>query len=144
MANIENFRKKEQSRKLRINRYFSEEFKKKKVREIEKNVSTISSISREYEVSRSAIYLWVHKYSANMKKGVKQVVEAKSDTAKIDQLKAQIKELERSVGQKQILIEFQQKMIDLAEEEYGLEIKKKFGSLPSSGSGSTGKNTLSK
>ena len=144
MANIENFRKKQQTKKLRINRYFSEEFKKKKVREIEKNISTIGSISKEYEVSRSAIYLWVHKYSANMKKGVKQVVEAKSDTAKIQQLKEQIKELERNVGQKQIIIEFQQKMIELAEEEFGLEIKKKLGSAPSSGIGPTGKNILSK
>lgn len=59
-----------------------------------------------------------------MKKGIKQVVEAKSDTIKIKQLKDQIKELERIIGQKQILIDFQEKMIELAENEYQLDIKK--------------------
>ena len=53
-----------------------------------------------------------------------------------------VKELERIVGQKQILIDFKEKMIEIAEEKYGIEIKKKKGSQPSSGSGKTGKNIL--
>ncbi len=51
------------------------------------------------------------------KRGVKQVVEARSDTCKIQQLKEQMKELERVIGQKQLLIDFQQKAIELAEKE---------------------------
>ena len=41
------------------------------------------------------------------KKQVKQVVEAKSDTQKIKALEERIKELERIIGQKQLLLEFQ-------------------------------------
>jgi len=47
------------------------------------------------------------------------------------------------LGQKQIEIEFHKKMVEIASEEVGIDIKKKFGSKPSSGSGTTGKNTKS-
>jgi hypothetical protein len=43
-------------------------------------------------------------------------------------LQAKIAELERVVGQKQILIDFQNKMIEIAEQEYQIDIKKKFDS----------------
>lgn len=144
MATIKKLNKKEPTKQLRINRYFSEEFKQKKVKEIEKNISHVTAISKEYGVTRSSVYKWIHKYSANMKKGVCQVVEAKSDTMKIKILKDQIKELERIVGQKQILIDFQEKMIELAEQEYQIEIKKKFGISHLSGTGRIGKNTHTK
>lgn len=144
MANLEKLKQHQQTKKVRINRYFSEDFKRKKVREIEKNLTTVTQISREYEVSSVAVYKWIYKYSMNMKKGVKQVVEAKSDTVKIQHLKEQIKELEQIVGQKQILIDFQQKMMELAEKELGVDFKKKFGSTPSSGSGQTERNTPTK
>ena len=138
MAKLQDFSK-EASR--RVNRYFSESFKRKKVREIEKNISTVLEVSREYEVSKTAVYKWLDKYSRNRKRGVKQVVELMSDTRKIQDLKAKIRELEQLVGQKQFEIEFKNKMIDIAEEMYDVDIKKKLGSKPSPGSGSTGKNT---
>ncbi len=128
----------------RINRYFSESFKRKKVQEIEKNLSTVQEISREYEVSSTAIYKWLNKYSRNRKRGVKQVVELMSDTRKIQDLKARIRELEQMLGQKQFEIEFKNKMIDIAEDMYDIDIKKKLGSPPSPGSGSTEKNTSGK
>lgn len=125
----------------RINRYFSEEFKRKKVRELERNLTTIPQISREYEVSRTAIYKWINQYSVMRKKEVKQVVELKSDTAKIAHLMDQVKDMERLIGQKQIMVDFLEKMIEMAEKEYGVDIKKKFSTKRSSGSGSIGKST---
>jgi len=70
----------------------------------------------------------------------KQVVEPKSDTQRIRLLEDRIKELERMVGQKQLLLEFKDKMIEIAESTYGVDIKKKVGSKLSSGSTSTKKN----
>ena len=64
-----------------------------------------------------------------------------SDTRKIQDLKARIRELEQMVGHKQFEIEFKNKMIDIAEEMYDIDIKKKLGSQPLPGSGSTGKTT---
>jgi transposase-like protein len=141
MAKVEDFSKEEYQR---INRYFSESFKRKKVQEIEKNISTVLEVSREYEVSQTAVYKWLNKYSRNRKRGVKQVVELMSDTRKIQDLKVRIRELEQMLGQKQFEIEFKNKMIDIAEEMYDIDIKKKLGSKPSPGSGSTEKNTSGK
>jgi Spy/CpxP family protein refolding chaperone len=78
------------------------------------------------------------------KKKHKQVVEPKSDTAKIKALEERIKELERTLGQKQLMIDFKDKMIELAEQRYNVDIKKKLGSKVSSGSDTTKKNTDTK
>lgn len=142
MATLGKYQKTKQTE--RVQRYFSEDFKRKRVREIEQNLVTIMQIVREYQVSKAAVYKWVYKYSTMRKKGVKQVVEAKSDTVKITRLREEIREMERVVGQKQIRVDFLEKMIELAEKEYGIDIKKKYSSTPSSGSGPTGKPTRSK
>jgi transposase-like protein len=127
--------------RARFNRHFSDEFKKKKVRELERNISSIPDICKTYSVSRTTVYRWIYKYSVMAKKQVKQVVEAKSDTQKIKALEERIKELERIVGQKQLLLEFKDKMIEIAEATYNVDIKKKVGSKLSSGTISTGKST---
>jgi transposase len=122
-------------------RFFSESFRKAKVREIERNLTTVIEVSREYEVSTTAVYKWLYKYSTLRARQLRQIVEPMSDAHKIKELRKKIEELERLVGQKQIQLEFKEKMIELAEEMYRVDIKKKLGSQLSSGSGSTEKNT---
>jgi len=116
----------------------------KKVREIERNLVSVLEVSREYEVSTTAVYKWLNKYSAYRKRQIRQVIEPMSDTKKIKELKAKIKELEQMVGQKQIQLEFKEKVIELAEQMYNVDIKKKLGTKLSSGSGSTAPNTEEK
>jgi transposase-like protein len=128
-------------RRRRQNRYFSESFRKKKVKEIEQNISTVSEVAREYEVSLSSVYKWLYKYSLRYKKQVKQVVEPMSDTRKIKALKEEIKTLHQLIGEKEIKHAFLEKMIEQAEQEYDIDIKKKFGFKRSSGSGNTESNT---
>lgn len=65
-----------------------------------------------------------------------------SDSSKIDALQARIRELERIIGQKQIELEFKDKMIDLAEEQYQVDIKKKLGSKLSDGLSPDKTNTV--
>ena len=137
MARIEEFSKS----RTRQKRYFSESFKKKKVREIERNITTVSEVSKEYEVSGTAVYKWLYKYSVHYQKQIRQVIEPMSDTRKIKELKEKVKELEQLVGQKQIQLEFNDKMIEIAEQLYGIDIKKKLGSKLSGGSGSIEENT---
>lgn len=139
MANLGEFEKLTVTE--RRSRYFSEEFKRKKVGEIERRIASVSEISREYQVSRSAIYAWIRQYSRMSKKQERLVVESLSDTRKIRELKERVKELERIVGQKQIQIDFFDKMIELAEEEYRIDIKKKCSTKSSGGSGRTGEGT---
>lgn len=139
MANLKDYEKLTVSE--RINRYFSEDFKRKKVSEIERNLSGVSEICRQYQVSHTAVYKWIYRYSKMRKKAVKQVVEAKSDSRKIQALQEQVKELERIIGEKQVKLDFQEKMIELAESEYKIDIKKKYSGKRFSGTGSGGKST---
>ena len=134
MATPEQFTEGNKSPRLR---YFSEEFKRKKVEEIDKNQTRICDICREYGVSTTSVHRWIHKYSRMKKKGIRQVVETESDTKKLIALQEKVRELERIIGQKQILIDFKDKMIELAEDAYKVDIKKKFGSRPFSGFGTT-------
>ena len=129
---------------FRTSRYFSEDFRKQKVRELDKKVTTIAEICKVYEVSQTAVYKWIYKYSAMRKKSAKMVVEAQSDTARIQALKQHIEELEQLVGQKQFEIEFLRKQMEIASDQYGVDIKKKPSGKPSGGSGSTENSTVTK
>lgn len=138
MATLERL---ERERLERPTRYFSEELKRQKVKDLERNLVTIAELCREYRVSRTSVYRWIYQYSGNRKKQERQIVERMSDTRKIKELQDRIKELERIIGQKQIQIDFKDKMIEIAENMYQVDIKKKLGSSHSSGIGKTGSST---
>jgi transposase-like protein len=123
--------------KERITRTFSEGFKRQKVKEILARKSSISEVHKQYNVSYTSLYRWIRQYGVNRSENIKMVVETESDTRELLKLKKIIAELEQLIGQKQVFIEFQQKMIDLAEETYGVDIKKKFSSQQSSSFGNT-------
>ena len=141
MANPKAFRLKPTTRQ---NRFFSQSFRRSKVREIERNLTTVRMVSQEYDVSIAAVYKWLYKYSTFRQKQVRQIVEPMSDAHKIKELRKKIEELERLVGQKQIQLEFKEKMIEIAEQMYQVDIKKKLGSKLSSGTGSTETPTAGK
>ena len=127
----------------RRHRQFSEAFKRQKVREIDSGQTRRAEICRQYEVSSTSVSKWLKKYGNQPDKPERMIVERLSDTQELLRLKKQVAELERLVGQKQILLEFKDKMIELAEEEYGVDIKKKFSTTVSSTPGKTGKNKTS-
>lgn len=128
----------------KLRRRFSEEFKRKKVKAIMTNKTRISIVSKECGVSPSSIYKWIYKYGGKDMKKERLIVESKSSQSQVIELKERVALLEQMLGQKQILIDFQTKMIELAEEEYGIDIKKKFETKRSSTSENTGKNTRSR
>jgi transposase-like protein len=123
--------------KLQCNRVFSEEIKRQAVNEYEKGKLTVGEISKFYHVSTTAVYKWLKKYS-NFERHTIHVVEmSKSNTQKIKNLENRIKELEQAVGNKQMNIDFLEKMIEIAKDRYGIDIKKNFGTQQSTGSGKT-------
>ena len=108
----------------RQRRRFSDSFKKAKVKEIELGKVKVSQISKVYQVTPTAIYKWINKFGS-INKPERIIVESKSDTQKILALKKRIAELERLLGQKEIELVFKDKMIDIAEDKFGIDIKKK-------------------
>jgi len=127
----------------RRKRSFSDTFKRDKVREIELGLVRISEVKMQYCVSETSIYRWIRKFGTQKEAPERLIVETMSDTRALLELKKRIAELERLVGQKQIEVEFYKKMIDLAQEHYGIEIKKNYSTQPCDPSGSNEKNTPS-
>ena len=72
------------------------------------------------------------------------VIEPESDTARIKALKQHISELEQLLGQKQFEVDFLQKQMQLASQQFGIDMKKKLSGKPSAGSGNTEGNTATK
>ena len=112
---------------LRVKRVFSEELKRKIVKELESGKSRVCDLCRAYEVSEKSIYNWVEKYSPYLKRGEQVVVESQSETQRVLVLSKKTEELERLVGKKQIAIEYLERLIEMANKEFGVDLKKNFG-----------------
>jgi transposase-like protein len=125
-------------------RYFSDEVRREIVKRIESNQLSITQASREYSVSSTSIYKWMYRYSLYLKKGMRVIVEKKSQTQKVQSLEERIKELERAVGQKQMEIDILNKMIEFGNADVGYDIKKKFGGKSFSGTKAKKPNTGTK
>jgi len=118
-------------------RYFTEEFKRGKVKEIERNTSSVAEVSRAYQVSRTSVHRWLVKYGVHRQQGVRMIVEARSDTRRIEHLKLEKQQLEQLLGQKEVELTLKNKFIELVERKYGAELKKSGGGRSFSGSGNT-------
>lgn len=79
-----------------------------------------------------SIYKWIYKYSNFNEKGFR-VVEMKQSSSQ------KVKELEATVGRKQIMIDFLEAMIEVAKDELDIDIKKNYSTPPSQGSGKNSK-----
>jgi transposase-like protein len=126
-------------KRIQKRRRFAEEFKRQLVKDFESGGYSVLELSRLHKIHPQVIYNWIYKYSTVSKKGYRVVEMKESSQAKVKALEARIKELEQVVGRKQIKIDYLEKMIELAEEELNLSIKKNSGTPPSSGSVSTPK-----
>ena len=125
---------------IRQRRIFSEALKKEIVRDIEKGKLSVTQTIREYSIGHGTIYRWIDKYSHNLQRGTVLVMEKKSEASGKDELLARIKELEAALGRKQFELEVKDKIIEIASEIYGEDIKKKFENKLSTSSEEKSKN----
>lgn len=139
MAKREQFRMSVSERRARR---FSEGFKKQKVKEIEMGKLRVCDLVREYEVTSTNVHRWIRKFGLMKDKPARVIVETDSDTRELISLRQKIADLERIIGQKQLLLDFQNKLIELAEQTYGIDIKKKCSTPPCDTSGNTEKECL--
>jgi transposase len=123
--------------KLNERRFFSEAFKKEKIKEILTKKTTIKELSLRYEIADAVLYRWLKKYSPVPQSGIKIHYEMQSEEQKTLFYKEKVAELERMVGIKQIEIEFLNKIIELASKEMKVDLKKTFTTSASNGSGQT-------
>ena len=126
-------------KKVRKQRRYSEEFRKQVVFDYESGGYSASELSRLHGISLQSIYNWIYKYSICNQKGYRVVEMKDSSTKKLKDLEKRIKELEGMIGRKQIKIDYLEKLIELAGEEYDIDIKKNSDTPQSTGSGNTKK-----
>lgn len=124
---------------IKERRCFSEQFKQAKVKELIEKRLTIHQLCQLYEVSRTSVYKWLYKYSPHHHQKTTLVVQMESEAFKTQQLLQRVAELERAVGQKQLEIEFLNKLLELGSEELGFDLKKNCSARLSSGSVITAK-----
>jgi len=110
----------------RNQRKFSEELKKKKVREIEMGLYSVKEVREDLDVSKTSVYKWIKKYSLHYKRPIQIVVESKSESKRVSELKKELKQAQELVGKKQMELEFYMKMLELASEDLGVDLKKKY------------------
>lgn len=136
----------ESKQKLEIKerRIFSEEVKKKAVKDLTSKRITIKTLMNEHQISHQTVYKWLYKYSPYHEQKCTLVVQMKSEEIKNSELQNRIGELERIVGQKQLEIDFLNKLLQIGSSELGFDLKKNFNTPPLNGTGATDKSTASK
>jgi transposase len=120
-------------------RRFSEEFKKSIVSEFEKGNLSVLQLSRLHSIHFQTIYKWIYKFSTFNEKGYRIVEMEDSTSKKLKDQEIRIRELERAVGQKQLKIDYLEKLIEMAGKDLGLDLKKNSDTKLSSGIRKTGK-----
>ena len=118
-------------KQIRKHRKFSEDFKKDLVATFEKGEFSIVQLEKLYGIGNATIYNWIYKYSNFNEKGCRIVEMKDSNQTKLKELTNKVKQLEQMVGQKQMAIEYLEKMIELAKTELNIDLKKNY-SLPQS------------
>lgn len=108
-------------RSIKKQRKFSESFKKAIVKDFESGKFSVLQLTRIHHISYQTVYNWIYKYSQYNEKGYRVIEMKASSTHKLKALEQKIKELERIVGQKQIMIEYLEKMIEQANEELHID-----------------------
>ena len=126
-------------RRIKKYRKYSEEIKRRAVVEYEQGDYSVLQLAKMYEVSPTAIYKWIYKFSTYNERGFRVVEMKESASQKVKDLEKKLAELERVVGQKQIKIDYLEKMMDIAKDELNIDIKKNSDTPQSTGSDKTRK-----
>jgi transposase-like protein len=115
-------------------RIFSETLKKQLVKDLVSKRVNVHQLMREHQVSATTVYRWLYKYSPFHEQKCTLVVQMESEATINGDLQKRIAELERAVGQKQLEIDFLNKLFEVGSTELGFDLKKNFSTQPSNGS----------
>jgi transposase-like protein len=125
-----------QKLQIRERRIFSEEIKKRAIKDLTGKRTTIKALMNEHQVCRQTVYTWLYKYSPYHEQKCTLVVQMESEELKNSELRQRLAELERIVGQKQLEIDFLNKLLEIGSGELGFDLKKSFSPPPLNGTGS--------
>jgi transposase len=103
--------------------------------------STVKQIADYHQTSLTTVYRWLYKYSPHHEQKCTLVVQMESEATKNSNLQHRNAELERIIGQKQLEIDFLNKIFELGSAELGFDLKKSISTVVSNGTGSINGST---
>ena len=112
-------------RQVKTKRVFELGLKLDLVKQLERGELRVNEVCRIYGLSHTAVYKWLKKYSELYAHKTQVIVERKSLSKKNKEQLARIKELERALGQKQMRIDYLEKVLEFASSDLGESIEKK-------------------
>ena len=122
---------------LRPQRIFSDQLKKKIVKDIEQGKVNVTGACREYAVSITSMYKWLKKFSTHLQSSTTLVMQMDSEQYRSKGLEKKVQELEAALGRKQMEIDYLNKLIEIAGQDIGTDLKKNINMPPSIGTGKT-------
>ncbi len=120
-------------------RKYSTEFKQQIVSDYESGKFSVSQLEKLHKISNPAIYRWIYKFSIFNEKGFRVVEMKNSSQDRVKELEKRIKDLEATVGRKQIQVDYLEKIVELAKSELNIDVKKNYGTQQLPGSDKTKK-----
>ena len=106
---------------------YSMAFKQKVISEIETGKYSLQQASKIYNVSDVSLYNWLRAFGKNHLIGKTIRIEMKDETDRLKQLEAEKKELESALAKAHLKIITLESTIEVAEEKYKIDFKKKIG-----------------
>lgn len=111
-----------------VNKRYSAAFKHKVVTEIENGKFSIGEAHRVYEIGGgTTIYNWLRRYGKGHLINKTVLVKMKNESDRIKQLEQEKRELEAALAKTQVRVVMLESVIEVAEKELKIDIKKKSG-----------------
>ena len=111
-----------------VNKKYSAAFKQKVVTEIENGKFSVGEANRVYEIGgNTTIYNWLRRYGKGHLINKTVLVQMKNESDRIKQLEKEKRELEAALAKTQVRVVMLESVIEVAEKELKIDIKKKSG-----------------
>ena len=111
-----------------VNRKFDNEFKLSVVQSFVSGESTQYALCKRYSLSRTLIRNWIRIFAPDYQPTQRDFMNKKqSESAEIQALKRALREKEVEVSRQRMRADFYETMVEVAEEQFNIEIRKKAG-----------------
>lgn len=113
----------------KVSRNYSVAFKMKVVEEVENGLISAEAARKLYRIpGKATIAEWVRKYGINERINRTVYIMTRDEEMELFKLRKEVKRLEKALDDSQVKSLALESLIEIAEERYGMDLKKNFGS----------------
>lgn len=111
-------------KKINQRRRYSKEFKMARVKDFESGTFSVGQMSRLYQIGNNVLYRWIRLYSTYNQVPAIIMEVPNSQTEKVKQLEDHVLFLERTLGRKQVELDYHKELINQLSLD-GIAVEKK-------------------